>query len=684
MRSLLFAGLALVVAAQARPDVQVRLTQAGFLPGAAKRATVVSDAAQGLTWELRDARARIVASGRTTVFGADADSGDRVHVADFSTFAREGRGFTLRVGRGVSHPFDITRSVFHRLKYDALAYFYQTRSGIPIEMPYAGGAAWVRPAGHIGVSPNQGDTRVPCAPEAGCSYTLDVSGGWYDAGDHGKYVVNGGIAVWTLLNEYERALHRQAPGLKAGPTDRRNLVGPTFRSGDVRVPTTLGAGRQAPGLKAGPTDRRNVVGPTFRSGDPRIPPTSRSGRQAPGLKAGPTDGRNLVGPTFRSGDPRVRDFADGTMSIPERNNGVPDLLDEARWELEFLMKMQVPGGQPHAGMAHHKIHDVKWTPIPTRPEGDPEKRQLRPVSTAATLNLAAVTAQCARLWTTIDPAFSAKCLGAAETAWEAARANPVIIAPPGDSTGGGSYSDRDITDEQYWAASELFIATGKDPYRQFVTSSDHYRSVPAGPTSMTWNSTAALGSISLATAPNGLPAEDVAAIRRNIVAAADGYAKAAAAQGYGVPVAGRYQWGSNSVVLNNALVLALAFDYTHEVRYLDAVTGAMDYVLGRNPMDKSYVSGYGERQLANPHHRFWAKQADPALPGPPPGVLAGGPNSGLQDPRSRALAGCAPQKCYEDHYQAYSLNEVCLNWNAPLAWVSAWLDEHASSGRRQK
>ena len=31
-----------------------------------------------------------------------------------------------------------------------------------------------------------------------------MSGGWYDAGDHGKYVVNGGIATWTLLNEYER------------------------------------------------------------------------------------------------------------------------------------------------------------------------------------------------------------------------------------------------------------------------------------------------------------------------------------------------------------------------------------------------------------------------------------------------------------------------------------------------
>ena len=55
------------------------------------------------------------------------------------------------------------------------------------------------------------------------------------------------------------------------------------------------------------------------------------------------------------------DFADGKMAIPEKKNGVPDILDEARWELEFELKMQVPDGQPLAGMVHHKVHDVEWT-----------------------------------------------------------------------------------------------------------------------------------------------------------------------------------------------------------------------------------------------------------------------------------------------------------------------------------
>ena len=105
----------------------------------------------------------------------------------------------------------------------------------------------------------------------------------------------------------------------------------------------------------------------------------------------------------------------------------------------------------------------------------------------------------------------------------------------------------------------------------------------------------------------------------------------------------------------------------------------MNYILGRNPLDKSYVTGYGERPLLNPHHRFWAHQANPAFPPPPPGVLSGGPNSGLQDPYVQAagLAGCAPEKCYADNIEAWSANEEAINWNAPLAWVTAFLDEKA-------
>jgi endoglucanase len=153
-----------------------------------------------------------------------------------------------------------------------------------------------------------------------------------------------------------------------------------------------------------------------------------------------------------------------------------------------------------------------------------------------------------------------------------------------------------------------------------------------------------------------------------------------AKEGYRVPFAPTkkgYPWGSNSFVLTNALMLGLAYDFTKDSKYLNGVAMGMDYILGRNAIDQSFVTGWGDRPLENPYHRFWCHQANPKYPPPPPGVLSGGPNSGFEDPymASAGLNGCAPQKCFLDNGEAWSANEVTINWNAPLFWVAAYLDE---------
>jgi endoglucanase len=209
---------------------------------------------------------------------------------------------------------------------------------------------------------------------------------------------------------------------------------------------------------------------------------------------------------------------------------------------------------------------------------------------------------------------------------------------------------------------------------------------------MTWGDTAALGSISLAVVPNGLERADIDEIRKKIVARGDELVALTGKQGYRIPFglpAKGYPWGSSSFVLTNAMMLGLAHDFSHDGRYVNAAAAAMDYILGRNPLDQSYVTGYGDRPLQNPYHRFWCHQANDRYPKPPPGVLSGGPNSGFEDPYMQAagLAGCAPQKCFIDNGEAWSANEVTINWNAPLAWVAAWLDEqaeppHKSHGKR--
>jgi endoglucanase len=377
------------------------------------------------------------------------------------------------------------------------------------------------------------------------------------------------------------------------------------------------------------------------------------------------------------------DFGDGKLRVPEKGNNVPDLLDEARWELEFFLKMQVPPGKPLAGMVHHKMHDVDWTALGVAPHEDKQKRVLFKPSTAATLNMAATAAQAARLWKSLDPAFSAKCSKAAEVAWTAAKANPKLFASK-EIHGGGAYDDAKVDDEFYWAAAELFVTTGKPEFKQFLEASPWHKRLrmDAGGhvSSMNWAETDALGTISLAIGP----ANDLQALaRKQLIGGADEYLKIIAAQGFRTPLkpnaAGQYIWGSNSFVINNLIVLGLAYDFTKQQKYLDGVATGMDYLLGRNPLGQSYVTGYGEKPLQNPHHRFWAHQANAKYPSAPPGILSGGPNSSIDDPYAKAagLKGCAPEKCFVDHIEAYSVNEITINWNAPLAWVAAWLDERA-------
>ncbi|MFJ1647580.1 glycoside hydrolase family 9 protein [Streptomyces sp. NPDC088258] len=560
----------------------VRANQLGYLPDGPKRATVVSTDTAPLPWQLKNAAGAVVASGATVVHGADAASGESTHRADFTSYRGAGSGYTVVVEGRSSHPFSIAAGLYAGLRSDVMSFFYQQRSGIPIEASLAG-AAYARPAGHLGVAPNKGDTVVPCQSGV-CDYSRDVRGGWYDAGDHGKYVVNGGVSTWLLVNSFERA--------KAKGTD-----------------AALG---------------------------------------------------------------------DSTLRIPERGNGVPDVLDEARWELEFLMRMQVPRGKPLAGTAFHKMHDANWTALPTRPERDAEQRELHRPSTAATLNLAATAAQCARVYARYDAAFAARCLDSARRAWTAAKANPGLIATDADGTGGGAYADPTVGDDFYWAAAELYATTGESAYREAVTTSPWHTSTGAFPAAgFNWAETAALGRLTLATVPTGLPAADTARLRTSVTTAADGYLNAMSGQGYAVPLpAAAYVWGSNGQVGNNAVVMATAYGLTGQQRYRAGAVESLDYLLGRNALGQSYISGYGVLSSHNQHHRFWAHQADATLPTPPAGSLAGGPNSGLQDPvAAERLPGCAPAACYIDDIESYSTNEVAINWNAPLAWLTQFAAE---------
>jgi endoglucanase len=584
----LLLGVGPVMACGGAAVPRIHVNQVGYLPNAEMVAIVEKGASTAEAWVLSDATGKTLAQGKTEPRGKDEESGETLQWLRFDVPSGSVGPLQIRIGLDASDPFLIKPDVYHQLKYDALAYFYYNRSGIDVAMPWAKDLKRTHRAGHLS------DDQVPCLAHL-CAQPKDVKGGWYDAGDYGKYVVNGGIALWTLLNLYER--------------------------------------------------------------------------------------EKYVGST-------LDDFGDGKLSIPEGENQVSDLLDEARWELEFLLKMQIAPGVEKSGMVYHKIHDNYWSPLGQAPAQHASTRFLHPPSTAATLNLVATAAQGARIWRDIDPEFAERCRLAAVRGWNAAQKFPKLFASPMSTNGGGPYDDSEVSDEFYWAAAELYITLREPRLLDYLRKSPHHGRFPfkvghersAQHTSMTWQVTHALGKLSLALVPNDLPKDEVDTIRKGIVAAADHYVELTKKRGYRVPMeAGNdhhYPWGSNSFVANNGLVLAVAADITHDPKYATGVQQAMDYLLGVNPIGFSYVSGYGVRSLQNPHHRFWAHAKGGRCPYPPPGALAGGPNSRLADPKSqRRLSGCAVERCYVDDADAWSVNEVAINWNAPLAWVAAWLDE---------
>ncbi|HJP03088.1 MAG TPA: glycoside hydrolase family 9 protein [Planctomycetota bacterium] len=570
------------------PTPMIGVNQIGYFADGTKHAVLAHSSRSPLAWTVHDATGRQLLQGLTSVHGHDRAAGEHLHQIDFSALTQPGAGYSIQVDEMKSPRFRVGVGLYAQLKVDALAFFYHSRSGTPIEMPFAGSEEYTRPAGHLN------DARARYVDSTGTAYTLDLTGGWYDAGDHGKYVVSGAIAVWTLFNLHERT----------------RLVG-----------TSSG------------------------------------------------------------------DFADGALAIPERYNRVPDLLDETRWELEWMLRMQVPPHAEHAGMVHHKIHGKDWTPIPQLPHEDGQGRVLHPPTTAATLGMAACAAQGARIFRSYDSAFARRCLEAAETAWLAALEEPRLFNPPGrfQRSGGGDYGDADVSDEFYWAAAELFITTGEETYLDHARASRHFLSLPSPRTgkqsSISWQEVAGLGTVSLALVPSELDSKEREIAREEIVAVAREYAARCEAEGYRLPltptVAGRYPWGSNAYILNNMILLGLAHDFSGEDELLAAMIDGMDYLLGRNPLAQCYVTGYGDMPLRNPHHRFWANQKDASFPKAPPGVMVGGPNSSARDPiaREASLRGRPAQRCFVDHIDSWATNEVAINWNAPLAWVAAFLDE---------
>ncbi len=334
------------------------------------------------------------------------------------------------------------------------------------------------------------------------------------------------------------------------------------------------------------------------------------------------------------------------LPIPESGGSLPDFLAEVKWELDWLLKMQYA---PDDGRVSHKLTGNLFEDF-VMPEIDVAPRYFVPYGTAATADLVAALAQASRLYAPYDPDFAAQCLAAAQVSYDYLVANPANVAANqvGFSTGGYGTTD---PDDRLWAAAEMWETTGDPAALADVEARIAALTGTVADADFDWNNTKNLGLFTyLISLRDGRDPAIVATVRAGVLAAAATIAGVHDAGGYGRGVM-RYYWGSNGSVARTSMVLDLASRLTGDPTYLDVAIDQLAFLFGRNHYNRSQVTGLGLAPPLSPHHRpsVADKIADPF-----PGLLVGGGTTASN---------------WVDDWMMYTLNEVAINWNAPLVYA---------------
>lgn len=527
--------------------IQVKINQIGYLPEDKKTVLVTSET---------DDKFKIVKAdtGETVYIGEygepkyDASVYSQVRNGDFSDFKYPGKYKIISRPSGESYEFSIGEDIYDDVYKDVILMLYKQRCGCEVSADIAGDFA--HKECHLQKAKVYGD-------KSGKEY--DVSGGWHDAGDYGRYVVSGAKTIEDLFLAYE---------------------------------------------------------------------------------------------DFN------QDMDD--VGIPESGNGVPDLLDEARYELDWMLKMQ----DEESGGVYHKVTGLVFPEI-VLPTEETEDMYLAPISYAATGDFAAVMAKASIIYKDIDKEFADKCLEKSKKAFAFLEANPEMMGfknPEEIVT--GEYPDRVRDDEYLWAATELYLATKDDTYKKAIESkNDATYDISLG-----WASIGAYALYELA------KADDVDETLKNnakdkILTTTDELLEECKSKPFYMGLGKKYPWGSNMTICNNGMLLLMANKLSPKDEYLEYAQRHRDYIFGVNGTAYCYVTGFGTLSPTHTHHRPSQK-----LQKTMSGMLVGGPDCNLEDPYSQAvLYNYAAAMSYVDNEQSFSCNEITIYWNSPLIYLMTGL-----------
>jgi len=520
-------------------DTRIRLDTIGFLPKAQKQATVAAPCKEFTVVRVSDQA--VVFSGQASApfKTAASDTDETVQFVDFSAVEAPGRYRVQITGAGLSAPFDIGPGIWNQPFEVASRAMYLWRCGTAVEGNWNG----------ITYRHAKCHAEDGWMDYAGGGHTQrHATGGWHDAGDYNKYVVNAGVSIGLMLKAWEQFPDRVA-----------------------------------------------------------------------------TD----------------------SLGIPESGNQVPDLLDEVRWEVEWLFTMQGEDGR-----VYHKVSSLDF-----RYWGSPEKdngaRYFTPWSTTATADFVGIMAETARAWQKFDAAFSARCLEAAKKSWRFLDTHPEQVDADLKAFHTGAYNAKDRS-HRLWAAAELWETTHEAAFlRDFEKRAKEFSCAftKVGPG---WGDVEDLAFATYLTSshPNERDTSIVAQLTASLLTRAKEIVATSQNNGYRRPLGverSTWYWGCNGTVASQTLLLHVADHLQPDPAYRAAAQCALDFLFGRNFNSRSYVTGLGALPPEHPHDRRGA----PAWPG----YLVGG---GWPDGRS-----------WKDEMARYDLNEIAINWNAALIYATA-------------
>lgn len=347
-------------------------------------------------------------------------------------------------------------------------------------------------------------------------------------------------------------------------------------------------------------------------------------------------------------------------NIPESSNKLPDILDEVKWETDWLLKMI----DTTDGSVYHKLSSLYFCGM-VQPNNDGLPRYMIGKSTAAALDFAAMTAKAYRTFIKFNnlyPGYADTLLSYSKKAYQWAIKNPAVYYKNPADVSTGSYSDNDVSDEFVWARIELFLSTKDINYFNAINIGNQAFNIPE------WRNIRTLGLFSLAQSFDTLTVsqEDKNTIYNRMLNLANSIELGVSTNPYKVAV-DQFNWGSNGYTASQGMILLVAYKLSKDNKYLNAAVSVLDYLLGRNPTGYSYITGFGSKYPLNIHDRRCESDNNTV---PIPGYLCGGPNGGKKtDCAANYYTSSYPAKSYLDMTCSYTTNEIAINWSGPLVYM---------------